>query len=111
MVAIVLISLSHCYLLMLLGSGADPEMDILGGLNCLFHAKSFLTLLFAIRNIAVWGSLGPRPPGYALTGWCNWWKKYSPSNLPFSVPSQGFRRCAFGVDLCNCKPIFLKSYK
>ena len=26
----------------------------LGGLNCLFHVKRFLTLLFAIGNIAVW---------------------------------------------------------
>ena len=39
----------------------------LGGHNCLFHLKSFLTLLFAIGNIAV-GGHGPRPPGSAPVG-------------------------------------------
>ena len=40
--------------------GVDPELD-LGGLNCLFHVKSFLALSFAIRNIAVWGTMAPGP--------------------------------------------------
>ena len=35
---------------------------ILGALNCLFHVKNFLALLFAIGKIAVWG---PWPPGSA----------------------------------------------
>ena len=26
-----------------------------GGYECLFHVKGFLALLFAIRNIVVWG--------------------------------------------------------
>ena len=33
------------------------------GLHCLFHMKSFLILLFAISNIAIWGAMAPRPPG------------------------------------------------
>ena len=33
-----------------------------GGLNCLFHIKGLLTLLFAIGNIAVWGAMAPRLP-------------------------------------------------
>ena len=32
-----------------------------GGLNCLFHVKSFLMLLFAIGNIAVWAPPAPAP--------------------------------------------------
>ena len=35
--------------------GADLELDFGGGPYCLYHVKSFLTLLFAIRNIDVWG--------------------------------------------------------
>ena len=31
--------------------------------NCLFPLKSFLTLLFAIGNIATLGGHGPGPPG------------------------------------------------
>ena len=34
----------------------------MGGPNCLFHVKSFLKLLFAIGNIAVWGG-GVMPSG------------------------------------------------
>ena len=34
-------------------AGADPELDFGWGLNCIFHVKSFLTLLLAIGNIAV----------------------------------------------------------
>ena len=34
-------------------AGADPELDFGWGLNCIFHVKSFLKLLFAIGNIAV----------------------------------------------------------
>ena len=42
-------------------AGADPELDFEGWrLNCLFHVKSFLSLLFAVRNVSVWG---PWPPG------------------------------------------------
>ena len=33
-----------------------------GGHNFLFHVKSFLTLLFTIGNIAVWGAMDPRIP-------------------------------------------------
>ena len=40
--------------------GVDPELDF-GGVNCLFHVKSFLTLLFAIGNIADWGPWRPAP--------------------------------------------------
>ena len=28
---------------------------------CLFHVRSFLTLLFAIGNIAIWGAWPPSP--------------------------------------------------
>ena len=30
-----------------------------GGLNYLFHLKSFLKLLFAVENTAVWGAMVP----------------------------------------------------
>ena len=50
------------------GSGADPELDFgghnpeldFGGFKFLFHVESFLTLLFAIGNIAIWVTW---PPG------------------------------------------------
>ena len=44
-------------------SGADPELDF-EDLNYLLHVKSFLTLLFAIGNIAVWRPcpVGPLNP-------------------------------------------------
>ena len=34
--------------------GHNPELDF-GGHRCLFYEKTFLTLLFAIGNIAAWG--------------------------------------------------------
>ena len=43
------------------GTGADLELDFEGGLNSLFHVKSFLTLLFSIENTAVCGGYGPVP--------------------------------------------------
>ena len=43
------------------GGGHNPELDF-GGHNCLYRVKSFLTLLFAIGNIAIWGTMAPRPP-------------------------------------------------
>ena len=52
------------------GSGADPELDFgghnpeldFGGFKFLFHVESFLTLLFAIGNIAIWVTWPPDPP-------------------------------------------------
>ena len=41
-------------------SGADPELDF-GELNCLFYARGFFALLFAIRSIAVWEAMAPSP--------------------------------------------------
>ena len=43
------------------GRGRNPELDFWGDHKCLFHVKSFITLLFAIGNIAVWGSCPPAP--------------------------------------------------
>ena len=43
----------------------DPELDFGRGPFCLFHVRSFLTLLFSIGNIAIWGG-GARPPGSAF---------------------------------------------
>ena len=40
----------------------DPELDLEAGLNYLCHVKSFLTIVFAIGNIAIWGSHGPNHP-------------------------------------------------
>ena len=41
-------------------AGADPELDFGGrGLYCLFHVRSFLTLLFAVGNIAIWVAMAP----------------------------------------------------
>ena len=40
----------------------DPELDF-GGPYCLFHVKSFSTLLFVIGNTAVRGHGTPGPPG------------------------------------------------
>ena len=37
----------------------DPTWTL--GAKCLFHVKSFLTLLSAIGNIAVWGAMTPAP--------------------------------------------------
>ena len=34
-----------------------------------FHVKSFLTLLFTIGNIAVWGAMAPRPSGSVPGSW------------------------------------------
>ena len=48
-----------------LQAGADPGLEF-GGLNCLFHVNSFLTLLFAIGNIAVWGAC-PLDPSLLAT--------------------------------------------
>ena len=40
--------------------GALSRTGLWGDHKCLFHVKSFLTLLFAVGNIAVWGH-GPPP--------------------------------------------------
>ena len=45
-------------------AGVDPELEF-GGLNCVFHVKSFLLLLLAIGSIAVLGGHGSPPPGSA----------------------------------------------
>ena len=36
----------------------NPKLDF-GGHKCLFHVKSYLTVLFGIGNIAVWGAMAP----------------------------------------------------
>ena len=44
---------------------ADSELDFEGGLSdsfyCLFSVRSFLTLLLAVGNIAVYGGMAPPP--------------------------------------------------
>ena len=41
--------------------GHNPELDF-GGHKCPFHVKIFVTLLFAIGSIAVWGAMAPCLP-------------------------------------------------
>jgi len=49
-----------------LTSGVDTELEFWGGgLFCLFHLRSFLMLMFAIGNVAVWGTMATQPPGSA----------------------------------------------
>ena len=50
---------SYFYIYIASIKGVNPELDFGGGLNCLFYVKSFLTLLSAIGNIAIWGVLAP----------------------------------------------------
>ena len=47
--------------------GHYPELDF-GGHKCHFHVKSFLTLLFTIGNIAIWGPCPPNLPLECYTG-------------------------------------------
>ena len=42
---------------------ADPELEFGGGGSLSLHVKSFLALLFAIGDIAVWVGHAPQPPG------------------------------------------------
>jgi len=39
-----------------------PGIDFEGGIIVFFHVKSFLTLLFAIEIITVWGAMAPQLP-------------------------------------------------
>ena len=49
--------------MVVLQSGVDPELDLRGGgLNCLLHLETFLTLLFAIGNTAIWEVITPWVP-------------------------------------------------
>ena len=43
-------------------SGTDPELDHRGAIIVFSYKKSFLTLFFAIGNIAVWRLWPPLPP-------------------------------------------------
>ena len=49
-------------------SGVDPELDLGGGFNCLFHVKGSLTILFASGNIAFWGGVPPLPHPVSAPG-------------------------------------------
>ena len=50
--------------------GHNPELDF-GERKCLFHAKRFLAILFAIGNMATWGAMASGPLGSTPGSWCS----------------------------------------
>ena len=56
---------SFRYLILLIRKGGSKLDFEGGGLYGLFHVRHFLTILFAIGNIAVWASMSPQPSGSA----------------------------------------------
>ena len=73
-------------------AGEDPELDFEGaiiqnwtlrGRKCLFHVKSFLTLLFAIGHIDVWGAMVPLVPGQITVGGAH--KTFSKDNWEYKT--------------------------